>query len=226
MYPSISHLLYDLFGLNIKLPIQSFGFFVMISFLCGAFVLKNIFHQRYNQGLFPPLKEKIKKGRGLIVKELISQIVFGFLLGFKLFYAIDNWTEFSQNPQAYLLSSEGSLIGGIIVSLIALLFLIYENKKEKQKYPQQVELEVDRLPQDMVMEITFAVGVAGFLGAKLFHFLEYPETIPDLFTDPASAIFSGLTFYGGLLFGFLSVCLFFFSFCFVFSFGLLHAKRP
>jgi prolipoprotein diacylglyceryltransferase len=204
MYPSISHLLYDVFGLNITLPIQSFGFFVMISFLCGAFVLKKIFHQRYAQGLFPPLKEKIIKGRGLIVKEVISQIVFGFLLGFKLFYAIENWIEFSQNPQAYLLSSEGSFIGGVLVSLVALSLLIYENKKEKQKYPEQVELEVEKLPKDMVMEITFAVGVAGFLGAKLFHFLEYPETIPDLFTDPASAIFSGLTFYGGLLFGFIT----------------------
>ena len=39
MYPTISHLIYDLFGVNIPLPIQTFGFWVAIAFLAAAWTI-------------------------------------------------------------------------------------------------------------------------------------------------------------------------------------------
>ena len=39
MYPTISHLLFDLFGVKIPLPIQTFGFWVAISFVVAAWLL-------------------------------------------------------------------------------------------------------------------------------------------------------------------------------------------
>ena len=39
MYPTLSDLLFDLFGVNIPLPIQSFGFFVAIAFIACYQVL-------------------------------------------------------------------------------------------------------------------------------------------------------------------------------------------
>ena len=36
MYPTISYLLEDLLGINIPLPIQTFGFFVALSFIVGS----------------------------------------------------------------------------------------------------------------------------------------------------------------------------------------------
>ena len=204
MYPSISHLLYDLFGLDIPLPIQSFGFFVMLAFMGGALVLKKIFEERYSVGDFPPVHEKVVKGGGLALKDVLSQILFGFVLGFKLIYALGDWVAFSQNPQGIILSGEGSLLGGLLFAGIAYAMLWHENKKEKEAFPEAKEVLLEKKPSDLVMEITFSCGMAGFLGAKVFHFLEYPETIPDLFTDPAAAVFSGLTFYGGLIFGALT----------------------
>ena len=39
MYPTISHLLFDLFAVNIPLPIQTFGFWVAIAFLAASYVI-------------------------------------------------------------------------------------------------------------------------------------------------------------------------------------------
>ena len=39
MYPTISHLIYDIFGINIPLPIQTFGFWVAIAFLLAAWTI-------------------------------------------------------------------------------------------------------------------------------------------------------------------------------------------
>ena len=39
MYPTISHLIFDLSGFQIPLPIQTFGFFVALAFLIASWLL-------------------------------------------------------------------------------------------------------------------------------------------------------------------------------------------
>ena len=39
MYPTMSHLIYDIFGINIPLSIQTFGFWVAIAFLLAAWTI-------------------------------------------------------------------------------------------------------------------------------------------------------------------------------------------
>ena len=63
MYPTISHLLFDLFGINIPLPIQTFGFWVAIAFLAASYVITK------------ELKRKEKEGHltATTVKEIIGK---------------------------------------------------------------------------------------------------------------------------------------------------------
>ena len=58
MYPTISHLIYDLFGINIPLPIQTFGFFVALAFLAAAYTLSLELKRKESQGFLFSVKVK------------------------------------------------------------------------------------------------------------------------------------------------------------------------
>ena len=67
MYPNISYLLNDLFGINIPLPIQTFGFFVAIAFLLSSWTLSIELKRKEDEGddlwkVFNVIQEKITQG--------------------------------------------------------------------------------------------------------------------------------------------------------------------
>ena len=63
-----------------------------------------------------------------------------------------------------------------------------------------VRIDVPVPPQDVGSNLSLLVLFAGFLGARIFSFFEYPR---EFLADPWGAIFSrtGFTFYGGFLLG-------------------------
>lgn len=198
MYPTISDLLNDLFGINIPLPIQSFGFFVAISFLLAAFTLSLELKRKEKMGLVFPVKRKVLTGAPATKQEIIVNAVIGFLVGYKLLYFFMNYTSLVDNPQKALLSTEGSFLGGIILAVLLAYFKYREKEKLKKEKPEWVEEEI--APHELVGNLTMVAALSGLLGAKIFHNLEYPE---DLIKDPVDALlsFSGLTMYGGLIVG-------------------------
>jgi prolipoprotein diacylglyceryltransferase len=198
VYPTISDLLNDLFGINIPLPIQSFGFFVAISFLLAAYTLSLELKRKESIGLVFPTKRKILLGAPATFREILINALVGFLLGFKLIYFSMHYSQLVEDPQAALLSGEGSMIGGIIVALAMGYWKYREKEKTKKAKPEWVEVVI--APHELVGNLTMVAAVSGLLGAKIFHNLEYPE---DLIRDPIDALlsFSGLTMYGGLIFG-------------------------
>ena len=60
--------------------------------------------------------------------------------------------------------------------------------------------QLDVAPQELVTGLAVAMVVAGIVGARIFHLLEYPGAF---IADPLGMIFtrSGFTIYGGLIFG-------------------------
>jgi len=118
VYPTISDLLQDLFGINLPLPIQSFGFFVAISFLLAAYTLSLELKRKEKQGLLKPSVRKVLTGAPATKQEILMNAIIGFLVGYKLFYFVANYSELVDNPQLALLSKEGSLAGGIILAAV------------------------------------------------------------------------------------------------------------
>ena len=198
MYPSIYYAIKDLFGLNIPFlkMIQSFGFFVAIAFLVGAYLWTKELKRKEQLGLLSTTNEKIRIGEKATLAELITSGILGFLIGYKLLYVAFNFTAFTENTQGFLLSAKGNFIGGLV--LAALSAYMKYREKEKTKLPEPKWIEETVHPYQQVGNLTLIAAFAGLLGAKIFHNLENWD---DFMADPVGSLlsFSGLTMYGGLI---------------------------
>ncbi len=204
MYPTIYHAVKDLFGVDLPFLkiLQSFGFFVAIAFLTAGYFFAKELKRMEKEGLIRSTIRKVMKGEPATNAELITNGVFGFLLGYKLVGFIWDYGALSVNPRQYMLSLQGSLVGGLITAAI-FTWLKYK-EKEKARVPEPKLMEVPYHPYEHVSNMTLVAAIAGLLGAKLFHIL---ENFPDFMRDPVGMVFSfsGLTMYGGLIVGGLSV---------------------
>ena len=195
MYPTVSEFLKSI-GIDLKLPIQTFGFFVALAFAVAAYLLGKELKRKQNEGLIQPQTRKRTVGAPADPMEYVYNAIGGFFIGYKLVYLISNYALFADNPQAMLLSFDGSFLGGVLGAAILAYWKYYEVKKTLLPQPKVVEEKVNA--EDHLGNIIMLGVVGGILGAKLFHNLENPA---EFFADPIGALFSfsGLTFYGGLI---------------------------
>ena len=203
MYPGLSDILNDFFGTHFTSSFPpTFGTLVAISFVLAAWTLTKELKRKEEQGLLHPVTRKVDQSKNGGYGELFWNGLFGFLIGFKIGYAIFNSNEFFDDPQQSILSLKGNIPAGLLVAALFVWIRWREKKKEKNKENGVKEELV--YPHQMISEITMAAAIGGLLGAKVFHLLEYWD---DFLADPAGMFFSGsgLTMYGGLIIGGITV---------------------
>lgn len=205
MYPDLSYFLHDLLGTpadNWTSIFKTFGLFLVFAILASAWLLYLELKRKAKDGLFKPESVKIIEGKAATRGELISNGIFGFILGFKLLYIFQHFDEFQADAAGVVLSGKGNWLGGIIAAVAFAGWKWWD--ANRKKLPQPKERTEALYPHHRVGDITIIAAVAGVVGAKIFDTLEH---LDDLMRDPIGTLLSGggLAIYGGLIFGFLAV---------------------
>lgn len=198
MFPTVSHFLEYFLGINLPLPFNTFGVFVALAFVAGYWAFTKELKRKEALGVLHPVQKTIILGKPATVSELIMNALFGFLIGYKLVYALVNYKMFVNDAQSILMSAKGNILGGLF---FAGLFAYWDYKeKEKNKLDKPKETKVLVHPYQLMSNLIVWAAIWGFLGAKFFDNLEYWD---DFVQHPIERLlsFSGLTFYGGLICG-------------------------
>ena len=198
MYPNLYYAFSDLFGWAPSWLqfVNSFGFFVALSFIAAAVVLTRELMRKEREGILQGREEVVLIGKPAGAGELFLNFILGFILGFKLIGLFMVAPEPGFKVQDFVLSGRGSWLAGLALGLLFAGLKWYE--KNKQKLPQPQEKTVRIWPHDRVGDLTIYAFIFGFIGAKIFNSF---ETWDDFVKDPMGSLFSfsGLTFYGGLI---------------------------
>ena len=171
MYPNLYYVFKDWFGVDFELLkiLNTFGLFVATGFIVAAIVINSELKRKEKQGLLFPREEFITIGKPASLFDLMTNCIVGFVFGYKLFGLL-----FSKpadiSPQAYIFSSEGSIIGGLVLAIALTGLKWREKNKQKLKSPEQRSIRI--WPHDRVGDIVIIALVFGILGAKLFDNLK------------------------------------------------------
>lgn len=205
MYPDLSYLLHDFLGTqpdNWTAVFKTYGLVLVLAILASAVVLRSELIRRSAQGQFPPVKTKLLINQPYTTAEYVYNGIFGFIVGYKLVYALQHYALLQQDAEAVILSGAGSWTGGLLGVVLATGYYYYtDQQRKKTGISEQI---ADRYPQDRIGDITIIAAISGVVGAKVFDILEH---LPDFFRDPLGVFFSGsgLAIYGGLIGGFAGV---------------------
>jgi phosphatidylglycerol---prolipoprotein diacylglyceryl transferase len=202
MFPQISDIINYFFGTHINIPVRSYGLMVALAFISGIYVIKIELKRKEKEGLLDVIIKKELKGAPAGILELILMGLMGFILGYKLLGIIIDYKEFADNSQEYIFSLKGNIIGAIVLAVIMVIFRYY--KKKKEKLDKAVWEEIKIHPYQLSANILILSAISGLFGAKIFHHL---ENFDEFIADPVHQFFSfmGLTYYGGLIVGTLTI---------------------
>jgi prolipoprotein diacylglyceryltransferase len=186
MYPNLYYAFKDLFGVDwgyLRL-INSFGFFVAISFICAATTLSLELKRKERLGLLFPEEKMVIVGKPASFASILSNFILGFLLGFKFIGLFISSSPLAQNPQDFIFSYEGSWPAGLICGILIAGLHFWE--KNRHKLPQPEERKFRLWPHDRVGDLTIYAAIFGFLGAKIFNSF---ETWDDFVRNPVASLF-------------------------------------
>jgi phosphatidylglycerol:prolipoprotein diacylglycerol transferase len=139
MYPRISDLFLDLFGVDIPLPIYSFGLMVAVAILAAAALAGRELDRFYREGRLPAVSVKVKadkggaRGRERTEKKSPSELMWPLMLiaggvgiaGSKVFHILENLGDFARDPAAMVFSSAGlTFYGGLICAGLAIVWYV------------------------------------------------------------------------------------------------------
>ena len=208
MYPDLSYLFHDLFGTepdNWLSIFKTFGLLLVSAILGGAYFLYLELKRKEREGLLQPRRFVGYEGGPATTGEIVSNAIFGFILGFKGLYVATHFAEFKADAAGVILSAAGNFWAGLLLGIIFGYYRYWERKRRALPEPRNVTFTT--WPHERIGDIAVIAAISGVIGAKVFAII---EDLPSFFADPVNTFFSGsgLAIYGGLIGGFIGVVLY------------------
>ena len=196
MFPKLSDLINYLFGSQIDLPVQTYGFFLALAFLVGGIVLRIELKRKEKEGLLQLRSRTIHSNKPVSLFEIIPGIILSSVIGWKFFGIIFQYHEFASNPQHYILSGKGSLLALLIIAVVSFAYHFYSLSSAKKSTTDTYEEIIH--PYQNTWNLLIVAIVSALIGSKLFDIL---DNFGSFLHDPLRSLlsFSGLTFYGGFI---------------------------
>lgn len=209
-YATIPDMINDIFGTNFpSIIVNTYGFFVAMGFLVAAVVSYFELKRRYELKMLPSYLAKEIKGEAPKFADFISPVLFGGFLGLKLggvvIKGVDATLVGQDNALGYIFSLQGSVLGAILGVIAYAAYTFYTIKKQQLEKP--LELNVEVKPQDQIGNMVAVAAVFGVLGSNVFEMFQPGFRFENIFADP-TILFSGLTIYGGLIFGIVGMLIY------------------
>ena len=141
MYPRLSDLFQDWFGITLPFPIYSFGFMVAAAVMLAGWLTQRELDRLYGKGRIggvrvPAEKADKKARKGKMVEVSPSYLmgtitvlaVVGGFAGAKIFHILENLDQFFLAPGRMLFSSGGfTFYGGLIVAAGLIIWYVRKN---------------------------------------------------------------------------------------------------
>lgn len=211
-YGTLPEFFNSIFNTNVfpDIPLNTYGFFVAMGFMVAAIFAAKELKRRGELGQIHQIPTVEIIGQKPSWKDLLSPFLIWFVVGMKVLGAIIHNPKLltnGQNTVAYLFSSEGYPIYGLILGVIAAAYAYYSINKKALKTPIEKKTVIE--PQDLIGEIVFVAAIFGVVGASVFEIIQPNSdmTLVELFSNPMNFL-SGLTIYGGLTFGIIGVSIY------------------
>lgn len=196
-YATIWDFINSIFGTKIQsMPPNTYGFMMAIAFIVGIYLARHELARKTQLGIFPEETKEIIVGQGIVVKDIIFQTLIGFFIGLKFFGIVLDSAPFYADAQNYLLSLQGSKLGGCALALFFGGIVLYEQWKNKK--PQPEKKIISNNIEDRIGDLLIISMIGGILGSKILDAIDNPDSMADLIANPIASLTSGLSVLGGL----------------------------
>jgi len=205
-YATIPDLINSLLGTSIpRFPINTYGFFVAMAFMSAAYFLTKELKRKEGIGLLNGIEKEETIGTKATFLDLLLPLFIGAFFGLKVGGVFDNGVEVitcQQQALAYIFSLEGNKIFAIVFGLAYAAFTYWDINKKALEKP--ITRKFILRPHEQIGSLVMVAAITGVLGSNIFDMFQPGNQIQNFLTDP-TVLFSGLSIYGGLVFGTIGV---------------------
>lgn len=196
-YATIWDFVNSILGTKISsVPPNTYGFMMAMAFIVGIFLARNELARKTKLGIFPKAGKEIVVGQGINLTDVLLYALFGFILGLKIFGYFQDPALFKANAQAFILSMQGSIPGGLLFALLFGGYTAYDQWKAKKDIPEKKI--VSNNIEDRIGDVLIIAMIGGVLGSKLLDAIDNPSSMSEFLANPIASLTSGLSILGGL----------------------------